>query len=90
MDGNNNSGAFFAGFLMGGLVGAVAALLLTPQTGERTRLQLQARGIELKTQVDDIRSEIQQKSQDLIEQKMPRGGTKEEEEASEVAEGEED
>ena len=30
-------GKFFAGFLVGGAVGAIAGLLLAPQSGEETR-----------------------------------------------------
>lgn len=33
-------GAFFAGIVIGGLVGAATALLLAPQSGEETRAQL--------------------------------------------------
>lgn len=41
-------GAFLAGFFVGGLVGAVAALLLAPQSGEETRTLIHDRSIELK------------------------------------------
>jgi gas vesicle protein len=53
MNENDSAGAFFAGFLLGALVGAAAALLLTPQSGEKTRLLLQEKSIELKTQVEE-------------------------------------
>lgn len=53
MDENKSGGAFFAGFLMGVLVGAAVALLYTPQSGEKTRFLIQEKGIELKTQVED-------------------------------------
>jgi gas vesicle protein len=36
------------GTLIGGLAGAVAMLLLAPQSGEDTRLQIQKKGIELR------------------------------------------
>jgi gas vesicle protein len=41
-------GAFLVGFVVGGMVGAVTALLLAPQTGEETRTLLHDRSIELK------------------------------------------
>jgi gas vesicle protein len=37
-----------AGMLVGGLAGAVTMLLLAPQSGKRTRIQLQEKGIELR------------------------------------------
>ncbi|MCK4449027.1 MAG: YtxH domain-containing protein, partial [Anaerolineae bacterium] len=47
MNNNNGSeiGAFFAGFLVGGLVGAAAALILAPQSGVETREQIQQKSI---------------------------------------------
>ena len=36
-DNSNDLGAFLAGFVIGGLVGAATALILTPQSGEETR-----------------------------------------------------
>ena len=41
-------GAFMAGFLIGGLVGAAASLLMAPQSGEETRAIIQEKSIELK------------------------------------------
>ncbi len=41
-------GAFLAGFLIGGMVGAAVALLLAPQSGEETRTIIHDRSIELK------------------------------------------
>jgi gas vesicle protein len=41
MDENNSEfGAFLAGFVIGGLVGAAAALILAPQSGSETRSQI--------------------------------------------------
>jgi gas vesicle protein len=39
-DNSNDLGAFLAGFVIGGLVGAATALILTPQSGEETRSQI--------------------------------------------------
>lgn len=44
----NDFGAFLAGFVIGGLVGAATALLLAPQSGEDTRTLIHDRSIELK------------------------------------------
>ena len=48
--GQNSSdfGAFLAGFVIGGLVGAATALLLAPQSGEETRVFIKDKSIELK------------------------------------------
>jgi gas vesicle protein len=41
-------GAFMAGFVIGGLVGAAAALLTAPQSGAETRAQIAAKSEELR------------------------------------------
>jgi gas vesicle protein len=49
---NENSGgefgAFLAGFVIGGLVGAAAALILAPQSGSETRSQIAGKGHDLR------------------------------------------
>jgi gas vesicle protein len=53
-------GAFLLGFIVGGVTGAVASLLLAPQSGESTRSLIKEKAIELGDQVnvsvDDARS----------------------------------
>lgn len=41
---SNDLGAFLAGFVIGGLVGAATAIILAPQSGQETRAQIAARG----------------------------------------------
>src|SRR4030066_2267810 len=41
-------GAFLAGFVVGGVIGAAVALILAPQSGEETRTLIHDRSIELK------------------------------------------
>jgi gas vesicle protein len=43
-----------AGVLIGGLAGAVTMLLLAPQSGKRTRVQIQKKGIELRDRATEI------------------------------------
>lgn len=43
-DNNGDLGAFLAGFVIGGLVGAAVALIMAPQSGEETRAQITSRG----------------------------------------------
>ena len=47
----NNAGGFVTGLLMGGLIGAGSMLLLAPQSGKKTRAQIQKEGLELRDQV---------------------------------------
>jgi len=52
-NGVNQVGGFLAGLLIGGLVGAVAMLLLAPQSGKRTRAQIQLKSMELREQTTE-------------------------------------
>ena len=49
----NQPGGFIAGLLMGGLAGAVTMLLLAPQSGKRTRTQIQLKSMELRDQTTE-------------------------------------
>ena len=49
----NQLGGFIAGLLVGGLAGAVAMLLLAPQSGKRTRAKIQQKSIELREQTTE-------------------------------------
>ncbi len=44
---------FLAGLLIGGLAAAVTTLLIAPQSGQRTRAQIQRKGIELSHQATE-------------------------------------
>jgi gas vesicle protein len=46
-------GAFLLGFVVGGLTGAVAALLLAPQSGEETRTVIKEKAIELRDKASE-------------------------------------
>jgi gas vesicle protein len=48
MSDRDEFGAFLVGFIVGGLAGAVAALLMAPQSGEETRAVIKERSIELR------------------------------------------
>ncbi len=45
---NGNGGSTLAGFLIGGLLGAGAMLLLAPKSGKETRAELQQKALELR------------------------------------------
>jgi len=51
---NNNVLGILAGTLIGALAGAVTMLLLAPQSGKRTRVQIQHKGIELRDRATGI------------------------------------
>ena len=47
---SGNAGGFLAGMVIGGLAGAGTMLLLAPQSGRRTRAEIQQKGLELRDQ----------------------------------------
>ncbi|MCJ7735175.1 MAG: YtxH domain-containing protein [Anaerolineales bacterium] len=59
MSDNNEFGAFMSGLLLGGIAGAITALLLAPQSGEETRKVIIDKGLEIKDRaletVEDVR-----------------------------------
>jgi gas vesicle protein len=48
MSDRDDFGSFLIGFVVGGVAGAVAALLLAPQSGEETRTLIKDKSIELR------------------------------------------
>ena len=56
---------FFAGFVIGGLVGAAVALILAPQSGEETRAQIREKSIELKDRAGELAVEARQRAEEL-------------------------
>lgn len=65
----NGGSGFFTGLLLGGLTGAGVMLLLAPQSGRKTRAQLQKQGNLLRKQtmktVEEGVSQVQTKAHDL-------------------------
>jgi gas vesicle protein len=53
-DNNSDLGAFLAGFVIGGLVGAANALILAPQSGSETRTLIADRSKNLITAGEDL------------------------------------
>lgn len=51
---NNNIPGILVALVVGGLAGAVAMLLLAPQSGKRTRTQIQQTGIELRDRATEM------------------------------------
>jgi gas vesicle protein len=67
-DNNNEFGAFMSGLLLGGIAGAITALLLAPQSGEETRQVILDKGMELKDKaletVDEARVRAEQAAEE--------------------------
>ncbi len=65
---SNDVGSFVVGLAVGALLGAAAALLFAPQSGEETRAQIQQRGIELRDQAsaayEDARHKVEETAQE--------------------------
>jgi gas vesicle protein len=52
MSDRDEFGAFLVGFIVGGLTGAVVALLFAPQSGEETRALIKDKSIELRDKAE--------------------------------------
>jgi gas vesicle protein len=63
MSSQSRGALFFAGLVMGGLVGAGLALLLAPQSGEETRSQIRDKSFELKDGAVEGLAEAGQRAQ---------------------------
>jgi gas vesicle protein len=62
---DTSGGEFIAGFLVGALVGAAAALLLAPQSGEQTRTLIRDRSLELGQRADELSAEARRRAEEL-------------------------
>ena len=71
----NCSGDFLAGFLVGALVGAAAALLFAPMSGDETRVMIREKGLELGHKADEMSLEARKKAEDLQLQAKQRAET---------------
>lgn len=66
-------GKFLAGFLVGGAVGAIAGLLLAPQSGEETREMLAKTSSDLYDKTEDSLKEIKEKAGVVVEDLQKKG-----------------
>jgi len=65
-------GAFLVGFMIGGLAGAVTALLLAPQSGEETRTLIKEKAIELRDKATDTLEDAYEKAEEAAAEAKSR------------------
>jgi gas vesicle protein len=73
MSDHDDFGAFLIGFVVGGVAGAVAALLLAPQSGEETRALIKDKSIELRDMAAQQADMIGTKASGMAEEAKTRG-----------------
>lgn len=62
-DSGMEAGAFFAGVLIGGLVGAATALLMAPSAGDETRRKLSERGESFRDRASDMMDDARERAE---------------------------
>jgi len=65
-------GMFLVGFVVGGVAGAVAALLLAPQSGEETRTMIRDKSIELREKAGQQADIVASKANEYAEEARTR------------------
>lgn len=66
-------GKFLGGFLIGGALGAIAGILLAPQSGEETRENLEHTSKDLVKKTDKTVKEIQEKADVVVSDLQQKG-----------------
>ena len=62
---NNDSGGSFAiGFILGGIIGALAALLLAPKKGSETRTDLVERSVAMRAIAEELAAQARTQAKD--------------------------
>lgn len=68
-----SAGKFLAGFIVGGALGAVAGILLAPQSGEETREMLNDASQDVIKKTDKTVKEIQDKADVVVSDLQKKG-----------------
>jgi len=69
---HDSAGDFLAGFIIGAVVGAAAALLLAPQSGQETRTRIRETGLELRDRAEELSLEARREADRLAEEAAKR------------------
>jgi gas vesicle protein len=72
MSDRDEFGAFLVGFIVGGLTGAVVALLFAPQSGEETRALIKDKSIELRDKAQQTAEETLARAEALASETRAR------------------
>lgn len=66
MNTGKNISSALMGFLIGGLVGAAAAMLMAPQSGQETRTLLRDKGMEIKDRASETIEGTRSKAEQVV------------------------
>ena len=75
MSDHDDFGAFLVGFLIGGVSGAITALLLAPQSGQETRTMIKDKSIELRDQASTTVEESIDKAEKAANEAIKKAET---------------
>ncbi len=85
-DHSDDFGTFLIGFIIGGLSGAIAALMLAPQTGEETRTMIKDKAIELRDRAATTLEDTLEKTEKTATETVKKAGTLYEQAKTKVSE----
>ena len=73
MSDHDDFGAFLIGFVVGGVAGAITALLLAPQSGEDTRAMIKDKSIELRDKASEQAEAVASRANEFADTARIRG-----------------
>jgi gas vesicle protein len=73
MSDRNGIGMLFVGLLLGGLTGAVVALLFAPQSGAETRTLIKDKSIELRDKAQETAEQARARTDEVVRQLKEQG-----------------
>ncbi len=74
-DNSNDLGAFLAGFVIGGLVGAATAIILAPQSGEETRTFIANKSNDMMQSGGERVQQVRQSAGSFSQEYLDRAGS---------------